>query len=128
MSGPPGPVPGQACGLTQAAAALRELAARRLVAQLQPDSTPPAPLASTSISPLGQASAASAAWAIAAAEPGDAPAGMWVRHVSHLLRKAQTRHSSGANGMNFPQEFFSRKLAVHDTSCGNIGLVEPPTN
>ena len=72
---------------------------------------------------LDQASAAAAAWAIAATEPvahGDTEAERWVGHVAYMLRKALRSDREGNNGMVVLQEFFSRKLALHDTALANL--------
>ena len=74
---------------------------------------------------LDQASAAAAAWAIAATEPAaynETEPGQWDGHVAHMLRKAQDHDREGTNGMGYLQEFFSRKLASHDTMLANLNL------
>ena len=80
---------------------------------------------------LDQASAAAAAWAIAAAEPAAYKATepeRWDRHVARMLRKAQYHDHDGTNGMRYLQEFFSRKLALHDTILANLNPAVLPAN
>ena len=72
---------------------------------------------------LDRASAAAAAWAIAATKPAaydDTETERWVGHVAHMLRKAQVNDREGNNGMSILQEFFSRKLALHDTALASL--------
>ena len=108
----------QARALTQIATALRDLAERRLA-------TPPPPCAPADFAAGGhvpnidQASAAAAAWAIAATEPAayhETANEEWAAHVTRLLVQAQHHDRAGTHGMRFLQEFFVRKLARHDTS------------
>ena len=119
-----GPTTSQARALTQVAAALRELAERRLAALPLLGATPQAAPASGGRVPyLDQASAAAAAWAIAATEPAaykETEPERWDGHVAHMLRKAQYHDREGTNGMGYLQEFFSRKLASHDTILANL--------
>ena len=119
-----GPVASQARALIQVAAALRALAKRRLAALSLPGSTPLAASATEGSVPfIDQASAAAAAWAIAATEPAaynETEPGQWDGHVAHMLRKAQDHDHEGTNGMRYLQEFFSRKLASHDAMLAHL--------
>ena len=42
-----------------------------------------------------------------------------------MLRKAQHHDRAGTNGMGFLQEFFSRKLALHDTTRTDLNPAGP---
>ena len=124
------PTTTQTHALTHVAAALQHLAQRRL-ATPPPPGAPPAPAAGGPVPNIDQASAAAAAWAIAATEPAaynEAANEGWVAHVTRLLVEARHHDRTGTNGMRFLQEFFVRKLSRHDNARADPRPTEPRAN